>query len=58
MSFIRRALIENTAEDIRKYIDEKYGVDVDLYDLMGLISYHVRDVIETVEEGAIELPED
>lgn len=58
MSFITRALIKNTAEDICRHIDETYAVDVDLYDIMSIISFHARDIIDAVEEGVIELPED
>jgi len=50
-SELQHVLVKATALNIKEYIDEKYAIDVDVYDLMDIIQQDIGWVIEAVAEA-------
>jgi hypothetical protein len=50
MNVLKRELILNAAQDIIEYLDDKYCVDADIYDIAELINLQCGFVFEIAEK--------
>ena len=57
MSFLERALINDAAEEIVKYIDDTHAIDVDRIDIVSILNQSIGPFIDAVTEG-INIPDE
>jgi hypothetical protein len=50
MNEVKRTLIMSTAKEIVEYIDEKYCLDVDIYNIAELINLNLGYLFEIAKE--------
>lgn len=47
---MKKEMIKNAGIDIVEYLDEKYAIDVDLYDIIGLININLGFIFDVIED--------
>jgi len=50
MSELKKELILNASKDIVQYMDDKFAVDVDMYNIAELININLGFIFEVIEE--------
>lgn len=50
MNELKKALILNASRDIIEYLDEKYGIEVDIYDIADFINLNLGFVFQKIKE--------
>jgi hypothetical protein len=50
MNEMKKEMIKNAGIDIVEYLDEKYAIDVDLYDIIGLININLGFIFDVIED--------
>lgn len=55
---LKKEYILSAAQEIKNYLDYKYGVEVDLYDIAGLINQEIGCIFEICDQLMKEAQED